>query len=65
MDRHSWIRQIGDYQLVMVIGYVSEGMVSMFIRDKDLKHLCDFGIMSRQDANWLWERLQLKENNNE
>jgi len=60
MIKNSWIKKLGDYELVMVSGYVGEKQVSMFIRDKEGKTICDLGIMLKSEANWLYNHMELK-----
>ena len=51
----SYIKRVGDYNLVMVLGYVEKGKCSLFLRDDNLKVYHDFGIVSVEFANFMFD----------
>jgi len=58
----SYVKRVGDYNLVMIVGYVEKGKCSLFLRDDNLKTIHDFGIVSVEFANFMFENLNTKEN---
>jgi hypothetical protein len=57
-NKYSRIKSFGDYEVVLVVGYVDEGMCSVFVRDKITKDdVAQFGIMDIKSGNWLLNNL--------
>jgi hypothetical protein len=61
-NKISYGKRVGDYNLIMVLGYVENGKCSLFLRDDNLNTIHDFGIVSVEFANFMFENLNKKEN---
>lgn len=57
-NKYSRIKSFGNYEVVMVVGYVDNGMCSVFVRDKTTRDdVAQFGIMDIKSGNWLLENI--------
>lgn len=54
-NRISYIKKLDGVELVMVIGYVENGMCSLFLRNTKHDKMFDFGIVDVDTANQLFK----------
>jgi hypothetical protein len=62
-NKYSRIKSFEDYEVVLVVGYVDEGMCSVFVRNKITKDdVAQFGTMDIKSGYWLLDKLGGKVN---
>lgn len=54
----SYVKTIGEYDIVLNEGYVENGKASMFIRDASYNTIYDFGILDAKIAHWIFSKMK-------
>jgi hypothetical protein len=54
-NKISYVKKLEGVELVMVIGYVDNGMCSLFLRNAKYDKMFDFGIVDIDTANQLFK----------
>lgn len=62
----SYIKDYGNVEFVMIIGYVQKGWCSLFVRNKEThEKVIDFNVVRLEHAKVLWETIEEIKKDNE
>lgn len=61
----SYIKDYGNVEFVMIIGYVQKGWCEVFVRDKQThEKILDFNVVRLENAKVLWKIIEEIKNEN-